>query len=154
MKRCKLCVIPEGFPHVAFDGAGVCGLCRSYRKGPAAGLKRRYRNEFERLLKRRAGTGQYDILACYSGGKDSTYALSIFKERYALKTLAFTFDNGFIPRRTYDNIRTVVERLSVDHILFKPRFDLLKRIFKMAAGARMLYPERRSSAQARYAPRA
>ena len=43
--------------------------------------------------------------------------------------LALTFDNGFIPQETFQNIRNVAENLGIDHLLFKPRFDLLKKIF-------------------------
>ena len=31
-----------------------------------------------------------------SGGKDSTYTLSLLRQRYNLRVLAVTFDNGFI----------------------------------------------------------
>ena len=69
---------------------------------------------------------------CYSGGKDSTYALSILRNKYKLKVLAYTFDNGFIPPRTYVNIRNVVEKLGVDHVFFEPDFTILRKIFKAA----------------------
>lgn len=140
MRICKRCVLPENFPHVTFDEEGVCSLCRSYKGRKESGrLKKEYRSRFERLIKKFRGKNEYDILVCYSGGKDSTYTLMTLKERYNLKILAFTFDNGFIPDRTYVNIRNVVEKLDVDHILFKPRFGTLKKIFRMALG-KSLYP--------------
>ena len=40
-----------------------------------------------------------------------------------------TFDNGFLPEQTFKNIRVVVEGLGVDHVFFKPRFDILNKIF-------------------------
>lgn len=140
MKRCKKCILPLNFPHVTFDSKGICSLCRSYEgKKEAARKKKEYRNKFDKLIKKSTGKGTYDVLMCYSGGKDSTYTLSILQNIYKLRILAFTFDNGFIPKQTYINIRNVVEKLGVDHIFFKPRFDILKKIFKKAA-KKSLYP--------------
>jgi tRNA(Ile)-lysidine synthase TilS/MesJ len=70
---------------------------------------------------------------CYSGGKDSTYTLAILKEKYHLNVLSVAFDNGFLPDRTMKNINNVVENLGVDHMMFKPRFDVLARIFSYCA---------------------
>jgi tRNA(Ile)-lysidine synthase TilS/MesJ len=48
-------------------------------------------------------------------------------------------DNGFISEQALKNIRTVVENLRVDHIFFKPRFDILAKIFCHCAG-KDIYP--------------
>jgi len=66
----------------------------------------------------------------WSGGKDSTYTLALLKEDFGLRILAFTFDNGFVSPRACQNMRRVGEALVVDHIIFKLRFDLLRRIFR------------------------
>ena len=141
MKICKRCVLPEGFPRVTLDSEGVCSLCRAYEetKPVSSKLKAGYRLAFKRLVKKVAGKGTHDILVCYSGGKDSSYALSVLKNIYKLNILAFTVDNGFVPERTYLNIRNVVESLSVDHIFFKPRFDVLRKIFR-ASAVKSFYP--------------
>lgn len=140
MKRCRKCILPVNFPHIVFDRSGVCNLCRDYTgRKKAEELKSKYKRRFEQLVKRCKGIGVYDILFCYSGGKDSTYTLKMLKEIYKLRILAFTFDNGFLPDRTFINIKSVVENMDVDHLLFKPRFDILKRLFKESA-RRSLYP--------------
>ena len=140
MKRCKKCILPENFPHVTFDENGICNFCRAYRgQKEDRRLRKQYKKRFEILLKKQGKKNEYDILACYSGGKDSTYTLSILKNIYKLRVLAFTFDNGFLPERTYTNIRNVAEKLKVDHIFFKPRFDVLSKIFKKAS-KEPLYP--------------
>jgi tRNA(Ile)-lysidine synthase TilS/MesJ len=142
MKICKRCVVPENFPHVTFDDKGVCSLCRNrIPKGELKRLGKEYEGRFRALIKKHAGRGVYDILMCYSGGKDSTYTLHLLKDVYKLKILAFTFDNGFVPERTYINIKNVVEKLDVDHIFFKPRFGFLKKIFNAAARRRMFSPK-------------
>jgi len=71
----------------------------------------------------------YHVLMAYSGGKDSTYTLDIFKNKYKLNVLAVTFDNGFLSSYAMENVHTVCEKLGIDHITFKPRFDILKKIF-------------------------
>jgi tRNA(Ile)-lysidine synthase TilS/MesJ len=88
-----------------------------------------YRDKFSRLIETYKGTSDYDVLMSYSGGKDSTYTSVLLKEDYELNVLAVTFDNGFISEQTLRNIRAVVENLGIDHIIVKPRFDVLKKIF-------------------------
>jgi tRNA(Ile)-lysidine synthase TilS/MesJ len=127
---------------VTFDEEGICSLCRhSLTRSEMNALKKRYRDKFKALIKEHAGAKAYDILMCYSGGKDSTYTLHLLKDIYRLKVLAFTFDNGFVPERTYVNIRNVVEKLDVDHMIFKPRFEVLRKIFKRAMGECMYSPK-------------
>jgi hypothetical protein len=130
MKVCKNCILPETFPGIEFDEEGVCNFClnlkgRANLKEP----KEKHREKFDNLLEKYRGKGSHDCLMAYSGGKDSTYTLTVLRKEYDLKILALTFDNGFIPQETFQNIRNVAENLGVDHLLFKPRFDLLRKIF-------------------------
>ncbi len=71
----------------------------------------------------------YHILMAYSGGKDSSYTLDIFKNKYKLNVLALTFDNGFVSPFAIENIKAVCDTLGIDHILYKPQFKMLKKIF-------------------------
>ncbi|OHE55825.1 MAG: hypothetical protein A2Z47_11825 [Thermodesulfovibrio sp. RBG_19FT_COMBO_42_12] len=68
----------------------------------------------------------------YSGGKDSTYTMSLLKNKYSLRVLAVSFDNGFISERAISNIKTVTDKLGVDHIFFKPGWEILRKIFSTA----------------------
>jgi tRNA(Ile)-lysidine synthase TilS/MesJ len=133
-------VLPETFPGIRFDERGVCNYCQSF-KGPKnlEEKKQKYRKRFEDLVRKLKGRHSYDGLMCYSGGKDSTYVLSLLKENYGLNVLAVTYDNGFIPEQTVLNIRTVTDSLGLDHTLFRPSFDLLRRIFA-ACAKENIYP--------------
>ncbi len=135
MKRCIRCILPETFPDISFNEEGVCSICQEYErrdnKGVAMGILRNKFNEILEDGKKRAG--QYDALVAYSGGKDSTYLIWKMKNEYNLRLLAVTMDNGFITRKTFDNIRTIVDQMNVDHIVFKPGFDVAKRIFTTSA---------------------
>jgi len=50
-------------------------------------------------------------------------------------------DNGFISPRTVENIKNVVENLGIDHIMYKPRFDILKKLFGTAKDSD-IYPRK------------
>ena len=130
MKRCTRCVLPETFPGIQFDAEGVCQYCRRMPE-PArrAEQRRTLLARFEALVAEVIPRPGYHGLMSWSGGKDSTYTLWLLREVYGLRMLAFTFDNGFISPAAMDNMRTVSERLGVDHIIIKPHFDLMRKLF-------------------------
>ena len=134
MMICKTCVLNSNFPGIKFNAQGICNHCLSHRDiDRQAHLKEEYQAKFESLIKKYKGKASYDVLVAYSGGKDSSYTLDIFKNKYDLRVLAFTFDNGFISKTAVENRRRVTESLDIDHIIIKPRFDILKKIFVAAA---------------------
>ena len=138
MKRCSRCVLPETFPGISFDDEGVCNFCRSFKgMDNLRDSIKEYREKFEQLLEKHRKRGTHDCLMAYSGGKDSTYTMLALKEKYDLSILALTMDNGFISPSALDNIRKVSEKLEVDSIIYKPRFDLLKKIFVKATKSPM-----------------
>jgi tRNA(Ile)-lysidine synthase TilS/MesJ len=110
-------------------------------------LKQRLRQEFHHILEQVRGQNSYDCLMSWSGGKDSTYTLMLLKQDYDLDILAdydldilaLTFDMGFISPTAFSNMRRVSENLGVDHVIVKPRFDLLRQVF-VASTARDMYP--------------
>lgn len=140
MKRCKVCVLPETFPGITFDEEGVCSYCRKFKgQKNLEEKKERYRKRFEDLVEKHRGKAGYDALMCYSGGKDSSYTLALLTRDYGLNVLAVTYDNGFVPEQTFCNICSVTEELGQDHILYRPRFDVLKKIFA-ACARKNIYP--------------
>ena len=135
LRVCAKCALPETFPGIRFNEEGVCNTCLDFKGiGSERAKKAEYKKKFEALLKEYRGSGTYDALMCYSGGKDSTYTLVVLKEEYGLNVLAVSIDNGFVSEQAFKNIRTVVENLGVDHIFLKPRFDIMARIFRHCAG--------------------
>ena len=142
-QNCVRCVLPAGFPGIAFDSAGLCNYCRDFedkmRKNndPRSGRnihKKKFLREFLRLAGELKNPDRpYDVLLAYSGGKDSTYTMHLLKNGYRLRPLAVTFDNGFLPEATRENIARLTRRLGVDHTIFKPNWGLLRRIFRASA---------------------
>ena len=134
MNRCKICVLPETFPGISFDEEGVCSYCQNFKgRENLDAKKERARKRFEKLVQEHRAKSSYDALMCYSGGKDSTYTLSLLRRQYGLDVLAVTYDNGFLPQQTLRNIRRVSDELGMDHILYRPRFHLMKKIFASCA---------------------
>jgi tRNA(Ile)-lysidine synthase TilS/MesJ len=134
MKICKTCILPETFPGIRFNDDGVCHHCQNF-KGKAAldKQRKRYLQKFEMLLTtEHAPRGSYDVLVAYSGGKDSTFTLDILKNRFNLRVLALTFDHGFVSPYALENVRKVVETIGVDHVIFKPDLQLVRRIFRFS----------------------
>lgn len=134
MNICTNCILPDTFPGVKLDEKGICNHCHSFQGiDVLKGHKKEYENKFIELANTFRNKGAYDCLMAYSGGKDSTYTLKVLKERYKLRTLALSVDNGFISEQAFRNMNVVTEKLGVDHIIFRPRFDLMRKIFIKAS---------------------
>lgn len=141
MKICSQCILPETFPGVSLNGEGLCSHCQQFvkKKGRLADSKREYEQRFLDLVDQvvhqsgSAGQRSYDVLMAYSGGKDSTYTMSLLRNKYKLRVLAMSLDNGFVSPAAITNIKNVTDSLGIDFVFFKPRWDLLKKIFSTAA---------------------
>lgn len=142
MKRCTRCILPETFPGIRFDEKGVCQYCRQLPSPERRVEQRaRFRKRFEELVDQIRARPGYHCLVSLSGGKDSTYTLWLLRKQYGLRALAFTFDNGFVSPDTLKNMRLVAENLGADHVIIKPRIDLLHRVI-LASMKPGMYPPR------------
>jgi hypothetical protein len=141
MKRCTRCVLPETFPGIRFDKQGVCNYCHAEdRSQDLPAQKARYRTKFEKLWEQRnRNASAHDCLVSFSGGKDSSYTVALMAREYGARVLALTVDNGFVSPSALANSRRVVEALGVDYMLFKPRFDVLRKIFRTCGSERTLF---------------
>lgn len=140
MKICHSCVLPETFPGIRFSGADVCQHCSSLeRKQDPDHIKKKYQDKFYTLVGELKSQGPFDVLLAFSGGKDSTYTLSLLKEDMGLRVLAVTFDNGFISEGARKNIREVTQRVKADHMMIAPSFEVLSHAFRMSL-QKDLYP--------------
>lgn len=133
MNRCTKCGISASVPGISLLDTGVCNLCARDDKNSESDEIVSYASTLQEEMKNRTGAGQYDAVACLSGGKDSTYALKVVVENYGLRVLSFTLDNGFLSRQALDNIGTVTSRLGVEHITVRPKQDAYRDIVKASA---------------------
>jgi hypothetical protein len=132
--RCTRCILSASFPRIQFDEHGVCNFCRDTlgftSEDTAIEQSRAQINEFIGSIK---GASEYDAVMCYSGGKDSTYTLMLAVQKYGLRVLSFTLDNGYISPTAFDNINRVVNHLGVDQITFKPSIKDMNAIIRASA---------------------
>ncbi|AJQ96548.1 hypothetical protein [Gynuella sunshinyii] len=142
IQRCTQCILSANFPKIKFDEQGVCNYCRKEDKDSYQNDQfiAEARQRIETLFSERPRNSEYDAIVCYSGGKDSTYTLQLAVEKYGLKVLAFTLDNGFISRVAFKNINKVVDALNVDHWVFRPGRNNFNAITR-ASITQAVYPK-------------
>jgi predicted PP-loop superfamily ATPase len=138
MRICSNCILPETFPGISFNDDGVCCHCWNLQNKEMKRIedKKIYEQKFLHLLAQLGDSRSehpYDILMAYSGGKDSTYTMFLLRQKYGLRILAVSFDNGFISETARSNIQKITEKLGIDHIFFKPQWEILKKMFSVAA---------------------
>lgn len=142
MKRCTRCILPESFPDITFDKDGVCSHCSKFteEKNFIPSLERLQGKLEDIIQEGKAMNNKYDALVAYSGGKDSTFLIHTLKEKYDLSMLAVTFDNGFMSQHSFENMKTVLNTLNVDHLIVRPKQDLMKKAFLESSGTDV-YPK-------------
>lgn len=132
MKRCSRCLLPGVVPGANVDAHGVCQFCRDDRvmQPTTTPVQRKERCEvLDEALARARGQGEYDVVVCLSGGKDSLYLLYRAKVELGLRVLAFTTDIN-LPPVAWDNILRTVKKLQVDHVVYRPPPTFYKKLFR------------------------
>lgn len=131
-KLCVRCVLPENFPGIHFNEDGLCSIC--VRDGEPENFEEKRQaqlDELEQLFDDYRGRGiDYDCILAFSGGKDSSYTLSMLKNDYQLSVLAITVDNGFLSGRAIENCRLITRSLGVDHIFFTPNHGFMTQMYR------------------------
>ena len=124
--HCKKCILPSNFQYIDFDEQGVCSYCKKYQP-----VQTKPEAELLKILEKAKKKHKvYDALVPLSGGKDSTYALYLATRKYDLNVLAFIYDNGFMSEIALENIENATRQLGVDHVFYRPSWDLLKRLYR------------------------
>lgn len=140
--RCKKCVLSNAFPAIRFDENGLCNYCVNEEFYAAdEDLISSTKEKIISLFQKYKGRSEYDAVMCYSGGKDSTYALLQSVKEYKLRVLTFTLDNGFISPVAFVNIRTIVDRLGVDNMMYRPSMKFFNELVKISAFKEIYHPK-------------
>ncbi|MEW2117008.1 asparagine synthase-related protein [Streptomyces sp. NPDC005474] len=127
---CEKCILPESFPGISFRADGVCSYCDSEEErvdGSREALDEAVRSCLEGADRR-----DYDCLVLYSGGKDSSLALTVAQRDLGLRVLAFTLDNGYLSADTSENMRRVLDSLGVDHVRFRPPAGIMAPLYRVS----------------------
>ena len=114
LRRCSKCLLPETFPFIVYDTAGVCNYCNHYvPKNEPKPLQ----ELFDLVEPYRRTDGGNDCIIPYSGGRDSTHTLHIAKNILKLNPIAFTYDWGMVTDLARRNIARVCGKLGVENII-------------------------------------
>ena len=135
--RCTRCVLSERFPNIQFNEDGICQFCDHEEKGglrseQLAQMCKKIASTVEKTQKN-AVERDHDVLLCFSGGKDSTYTLKLLLEKYHLRVITFTMDNGFLSADAFKNIKHVTDCLGVDHITERPPQSFISKLYMKSA---------------------
>ena len=117
---CTRCVLPTFGEKDSLNSTDSCGLCQNYQ---TSSQQQKYlATDLEKLLRQHGGKNKYDCMVMCSGGKDSTLALYYMVKKFKLRTLAFTFNNGFEDKEAIKNVENATNKLNVDWLYFKTNF--------------------------------
>lgn len=131
IRYCKRCVNPGVSVNLTFNHEGICSACLLQEQmntlTPLDWEQRQRKwSELVKEAKLRSDSN-YDCVVPVSGGKDSYFQVHKALE-YGLKPLLVTYHgNNYLPegQRNLDRMRDV---LGVDHIVFGPSVDTLKKL--------------------------
>ncbi len=134
-KRCVQCAASSKM--VQLDHDQICSLCRGHDsqnvKKISNQIDSQQTDQLNHLLRdyQQKGPLKYDALVLFSGGKDSTYFIKRIQNEFPkLRMLALTVDNGFMSPIAKENIETLIEKLNIDHLFYRPKSDFHKTLFR------------------------
>ncbi|MFC2035080.1 hypothetical protein ACFLUJ_03035 [Chloroflexota bacterium] len=131
MNRCKRCLLLEGKFNVVLNASGTCNYCDYFERQKETVLNITGReNMLVRKFEKHRGKYEYDAIVGLSGGKDSTYVLYQLVNKYRLRVLAVTYDNGFLTDYAKESIKNTINKLGVDHYYHKPNWGTHKKFYK------------------------
>lgn len=128
--RCSKCINDKSVRKIEFDSEGICNFCNNYEK-----IKNKIKDDeyLEKLFKERIervrGKHKYDVALGISGGKDSVYVLHQLVNKYNLKVMTFTMNNGFLTAEAKKNINQIVNDYKVEHEYIEFDSKLLQRVY-------------------------
>jgi hypothetical protein len=110
--------MPDTYPGITLDEAGVCNHCLDYQKPELLGA-----DLFLQKIHSQKGE-QYDCVLGISGGKDSSYVAYLAKKKFGLRALAVSYDFPFMVDLARENIKTVCDSLGIELLVVKSRNNL------------------------------
>ncbi len=124
MRYCSKCILPNTRPQIIINNKNICSACEFF-----SNKKKKF--DFKKIvndIKSKAKT--YDCVIPVSGGKDSTWQLSLIK-RYGLNPLAVTYKPPLRTKIGQKNLDNLI-KLGVDHIDFTINPEVEKKFVKTA----------------------
>jgi N-acetyl sugar amidotransferase len=129
-------VYPEVAVNLIIDEDGICSACHVQdefsKLTPKFWEERKIK--FEQLIDsyRIKNQSNYDCIIPVSGGKDSYYLTYMIKKVYNLNPLLVTYHGNNYMEEGLNNLNNMREVWGVDHIIFGPSIDILKKLNRVA----------------------
>jgi len=117
-------LIPETYPGTTFNDEGVCNHCLQYENKPLLG-----EDDFLEKIKSKQGP-IYDCILGISGGKDSSSAAYLAKQRFNLRTLAVCYDFPFLVDLARQNIKKICDALDLALLVIKTKNNLEYKLLR------------------------
>lgn len=137
LRRCARCILPETYPFMDFDAAGVCRYCRAWKKIEPKGAEA-LRRAVEPY---RSKDGSPDVIVAFSGGRDSSYGLHYVKTVLGMNPIAFTYDWGMVTDLARRNCARVCGKLGIEHIIRSADITAKRRYVRKNIEAWLKKPE-------------
>ncbi|MBN2121158.1 MAG: N-acetyl sugar amidotransferase [Candidatus Omnitrophica bacterium] len=129
LKYCRRCCLPETVEGIKFDEMGICQACQSSEHKMHINWQERQEALRQILQRHKKKSGSnYDCIVPISGGKDSVFQLHVVVRVYGMKPLAVTHSHGWYSQAGRYNLENALRKLNVDHIMFTPNQDLVRRM--------------------------
>ncbi|MEK7463292.1 MAG: N-acetyl sugar amidotransferase [Patescibacteria group bacterium] len=128
LRRCARCTLPETHETIIFDGEGVCNICRAAETKKDVIDWNKRKQELKKIVEQYKGTGDYDCIVPFSGGKDSTFTLWYIVKELGMKPLVVSFDHGFYRPRVLENNERTLRKLGVDFLKFRSDWKLVRKL--------------------------
>jgi hypothetical protein len=130
-KRCKRCIMPEGYRGITFDKDGVCNHCAPpERNTPVHKAGSLGKDKLVELMSSAKGAGEYDCVVPLSGGKDSVYVLYYAVRELGLRPLAVTYGSGYQTEMAMDNIRNACDALHTPCVIERANPSVQSRLLR------------------------
>ncbi len=117
LKRCTKCLLPETFPFIEFDEAGVCNYCHNHVT-PTLDDKESLADV---VAESKTGNDKKFLLT-FSGGRDSSYGMHILNQMGA-NFFSYTYDWGMVTDLARRNQARLCGKLGVEHIIVSADID-------------------------------
>jgi imidazoleglycerol phosphate synthase cyclase subunit len=139
IRWCTRCVYPSiSAAPMEFDAGGICMGCRmaevkaAIPKNEWARRKKIFRAILEKYRCRDGS--RHDVVIAVSGGKDSWFQTHVIKHEFGLNPLLVTYDGNNWTEPGWRNMLRMKEVFNVDHIVYRPSVEVLKKLNRLAFG--------------------
>ena len=120
---CNCCIMDTTDREIIFDSEGRCNHCKNAEKRlHEIVLNREKYDGIISEIKLAGKNRKYDCIIGVSGGVDSSYVAWLVKE-LGLRPLAVHFDNGWDSELAVQNIRNLLDKLSIPLFTYVVEFQ-------------------------------